>query len=173
MSTARQLKIVGGDEMKEKLASLAKSRYFIPTIMMIFSLSLVAYAVTTVSVHNTVTITSGANIQIIYQPASFGTNCPTSGYSTSPSAVPLTEPAGGSATAFLCINNIGTGSDTPTVSIDPTSNPSCGANSCFLLQTSPLSAIPANSFSSPITVTISNSYSTAQASAIDLIVNVT
>lgn len=151
--------------LKAWLIKFAKSRYFIPSAMMLVSVSLVAYAVTSVSVTNTVTITSGANIQIIYQNTPFiGTNCPTTGYSSNPSGVSLTMPAGGSTNAYLCVNNIGTGTDNPTISITSGDPNNCGTGSspCFAVTPNTLPPIQAHGFSAPANITISNSFTLPQ-----------
>lgn len=157
--------------MKEKLVNLAKSRYFIPTIMMMISLSLVAYAVTSVSVHNTVTITSGASVQIIYQTTPFGTTCPSLGYSTTPPSVAFIEHQGGSNTTYLCVNNIGTGSDTPSISITG-GDPTCGTSPCFSVTPTSLPAIPAGGFSAPTALTVTNAPTTPMG-PVDLVITVT
>jgi hypothetical protein len=169
--------MISREKTKDKLANFAKSRFFIPSLMMLASLSLVAYAVTSVSVSNTVTIVSGARIQIIYQNTPFiGTTCPTSGYSATPSGVSLVEPAGGSANAYLCINNIGTGADNPTIAItggDPANCGSGGASPCFSVSPTSLPSIPPQGFSDPTTLTISNNYTTPQPSPVAITITVT
>ena len=164
--------------MKQRLAQLAKGRWFLPSLLIIVSISLVAYAaITSIQVSNTITITTGANIQIIYQTATFsGTSCPSTGYSSTPSGVSFSEPAGGAANVYLCINNIGSGSDTPTISItsgNPTTCGSGGTSPCFAVSPTSLPSIPSGGFSSPTTLTISNSYTTAQTSPVAITITVT
>ena len=152
--------------MKEKLVSLAKSRYFIPTLMMIFSLSLVAYAATSIAIHNSVPITSGVRLAVVYQLTPFpGNTCPTPAtnpsYSTT-AGLSFSQPAGGTNDTFLCISNSGTGTATPTIAITQDPN-NCGpggtAGACFKLATNPSpSPIPPGSVSAQLTLTISNNY---------------
>ncbi|HVH16113.1 MAG TPA: hypothetical protein VNA15_10410 [Candidatus Angelobacter sp.] len=164
--------------MKQRLRNLAKSRWFLPTLLMIISLSVVAYAaVTSIPVSNTITITTGANIQVIYQTTAFAsTTCPTTGYTTSPTGVSFSEPAGGAANAYLCINNIGSGSDTPTISITGGNPANCGAagtSPCFAISPTSLATIPLNGFSPPTTLNITNSYATAQSSPVAITITIT
>jgi hypothetical protein len=168
--------MISREKTRDKLASFAKSRFFIPSLMMLASMSLVAYAVTSISVSNTVTIVSGANIQIIYQATPFvGTTCPTSGYSANPSGVSLVEPAGGSTNAYLCIQNIGTGTDNPTISITAGDPKNCGSGTspCFSVSPTSLPSIPSQGFSDPTTLTISNNYTTPQPSPVTITITVT
>lgn len=167
---------VKAKHIREFAIRFAKSRFFIPSVMMIFSLSLVAYAVTSVSVTNTVTIVSGANVQIIYQSIPFiGPNCPTSGYSSNPSGVSMVIPAGGNASAYLCVDNIGTGTDNPTISITSGDPKNCGsgADSCFAVSPTTLPPIPAKGLSAPTTLTISNNFTTPQTQTFSLTITVT
>jgi hypothetical protein len=163
--------------MKQRLANRAKSRWFLPSFLIIVSLSLVVYAaVTSIPVSNTVTITTGADIQVVYQTTAFtGTTCPSSGYTTSPTGVSFSEPAGGAANTYLCINNIGSGSDTPTISITGGNPTSCGSGTspCFAVSPTSLPAIPSGGLSAPTTLTISNFYTTAQLSPIAITITVT
>jgi len=164
--------------MRQGLAKLAKGRWFLPSFLMLVSLSLVVYAVAiSIPVSDSITITTGADIQIIYQPMPFAdTSCPTTGYTTSPVGISLSEPAGGSTFAYLCINNIGTGSDTPTISITGVNSASCGLDGtspCFAVSPATLPTIPSHGFSSPITLTISNFYTTAQSSPIAFTITIT
>src|SRR5881398_2977587 len=149
--------------MRQGLANLAKGRWFLPSFSM--------------QVSDSITITTGADIQIIYQPMPFAdASCPTTGYTTSPVGISLSEPAGGSTFAYLCINNIGTGSDTPTISITGVHSASCGLDGtspCFSVSPATLPTIPSHGFSSPITLTISNFYTTAQSSPIALTLTIT
>jgi hypothetical protein len=145
---------------------------------MIVSLSMIGYAaVTSLPVSNTITITTGANIQVIYQTTPFiGTSCPSTGYTTSPSGVSFSEPAGGAANTYLCINNIGSGSDTPTISITAGNPINCGpggTSPCFFITPSSLPTIVSGGFSVPTAFTGSNSYTTAQSSPIDMTITVT
>ena len=164
--------------MKERLIKLARTRWLIPSIIIVASLGVVAYAaITAIPVSNTITITTGANIQIIYQTNAFtSTTCPTSGYTTTPTGVSFTEPAGGAGNTYLCINNIGSGSDTPTITITAGNPATCGTTGtslCFAISPTSLQMIPSNGFSSPTTLTITNSYITAQPSPIALTITVT
>jgi len=164
--------------MRQGLANLAKSRWFLPSFLMMVSLSLVVYAVViSIPVQDTVTITTGADIQIIYQPMPFAdASCPATGYTTSPAGISLSEPAGGSTFAYLCINNIGTGSDSPTISItagDPANCGLDGTSPCFAVSPATLPTIPSHGFSSPTTLRISNFYTTAQSSPIAFTITIT
>jgi len=163
--------------LRERLHNLAKSRWFLPTLLIAVSLSIVAYAaVTSIPISNDVTITTGADIQVIYQATAITGPCPTTGYTTTPSPVSFNEPAGGAANTYLCINNIGTGSDTPTITITGGDATSCGISGnspCFTITPTSLPTIPSGGFSLPTTLTISNSYTTAQASPIALTITVT
>jgi len=165
------------DSTKQKIAGLAKGRYFIPSLMMLVSISILAYALTSVSVSNTVTIVSGANIQIIYQTTPFiGSSCPTTGYSSNPSGVSLVEPAGGNTSAYLCVNNIGSGTDNPTISITGGDPGNCGAGGtspCFNVSPTTLPSIASKSFSDPKTLTISNNYATPPPSPVTITITVT
>ena len=163
--------------MKERLHNLAKSRWFLPAILIAVSLSIVTYAaVTSIAVDNDVTITTGANIQVIYQATAITGSCPTTGYTTTPSPVSFSEPAGGAANTYLCVNNIGTGSDTPTITITGGNPATCGISGnspCFTITPTSLPTITSGGFSLPITLTISNGYTTAQSSPIALTITVT
>lgn len=164
--------------MRERASKILRNRWFLPALLVIASLSVVAYAsITSIQTSNTVTITTGANIQVIYQTTAFpGTSCPTTGYTTSPPGVAFTEPAGGAANTYLCINNIGSGTDTPTISIsggDPATCGPSGTSPCFAVSPTSLAQITAGQFSLPATLTISNSFTTAQASPITLTITVT
>src|SRR5947199_10371987 len=114
--------------MRQGLAKLAKGRWFLASFLMLVSLSLVVYAVAiSIPVSDSITITTCADIQIIYQPMPFAdASCPTTGSTTSPVRIQLSETAGGSTFAYVCINNIGTGSDTPTITITGVNAASCG-----------------------------------------------
>ena len=144
---------------------------------MLASLSLVAYALTSVSVSNTVTIVSGANIEIIYQTTPFvGNSCPTTGYSSNPNGVSLVEPAGGNTSAYLCVNNIGTGTDNPTISITAGDPNNCGAGAtspCFNVSPTVLPPIISKGFSDPTTLTISNNYTVPPPSPVTITITVT
>lgn len=164
--------------MRERLRLVTRSRWFLPTLVAIISLSVVAYAaVTSIPVANVVTITTGANIQVIYQTTAFAsTICPTTGYTTTPTGVAFTEPAGGAANTYLCINNIGSGNDTPTISITGGNPATCGTGGtspCFAVSPTSISPIPSNGFSSPTALTITNSFPTAQSSPIAITITVT
>jgi hypothetical protein len=163
--------------LRERLHNLAKSRRFLPTLLIAVSLSVVAYAaVTSIPVRNDVTITTGADIRVIYQTTAMTGSCPTTGYTTTPSPISFSEPAGGAANTYLCINNIGTGSDTPTITITGGDPATCGAGGntpCFTVTPTSLPTIPSGGFSLPTTLTISNSYTTAQSSPISITITVT
>jgi hypothetical protein len=164
--------------LKESLRTFAKSRWFLPTLLIVASLSVLAYAaVTAIQIQNSVTITTGADIRVIYQTSAFaGTSCPSTGYTTSPAGISFSEPAGGAANTYLCINNIGTGSDTPTITItggNPSTCGTAGNSPCFAVNPTSLPIIPANGFSAPITLTISNSFDQAQSAPIALTITVT
>jgi hypothetical protein len=78
----------------------------------------VAYAATTLSVSNTATITSGANILITPLSTTNPVNCPAhldGTYTLTPPAVAWTIPAGSSQTQYFCIDNRGTGSTAGTI----------------------------------------------------------
>ncbi len=69
----------------------------------------IVYAATTLSVSNTATITSGANI-LISQPTSTSfASCSGVTYTSSPTTVSWSIPAGGSQIQYFCIQNTGTG----------------------------------------------------------------
>ena len=163
--------------MKERLHNLAKSKWFLPALLMAVSLSIVTYAaVTSITVHNDVTITTGADIQVIYQATAIIGSCPTTGYTTTPSPLSFSEPAGGAANTYLCINNIGTGSDTPTITItggDPATCGTAGNSPCFTITPTSLPTIASGGFSLATTLTISNGYTIAQSSPIGLTITVT
>jgi hypothetical protein len=164
--------------MGERAKELVRKRWVLPGLLVIASLSVVVYAsITSIPTSNTITITTGANIQVIYQTTAFtSTSCPTTGYTTSPLGVSFTEPAGGAANTYLCINNTGTGGDTPTIAItggDPLTCGLSGTSPCFAVSPTSLPKIPAGEFSSPTTLTISNSFTTAQGSPIAITITVT
>jgi len=164
--------------MRETARNLARSRWFLPTLLVIISLSAVAYAaITSIPVSNTITITTGANVQVIYQTTAFAsTICPTTGYTTTPAGVSLIEPAGGAANTYLCIDNIGSGNDTPTISItggDPATCGLGGTSPCFAVSPTSLPPILAGQFSSTTTLTITNSFTTSQSLPIAITITVT
>ncbi len=167
---------LANERMKRTLVNLAKSRYFVPSLMMTISLVLLAYAVTSISISNTITITSGGSVKIIYQTTTFsGSNCPTTGYTTNPSGFSFSEPAGGSTSVYLCVNNVGTGVDNPTIAITSGDPMTCGSGTspCFSVTPTSLTAIPPGGFSAPTNVTISNSFSAAQPSPVTVTITVT
>lgn len=78
----------------------------------------VAYAATTLSISNSATITSGANILITPLSTTNPITCPThldSAYTLTPPAVAWTIPAGSGQTQYFCIDNRGTGSTAGTI----------------------------------------------------------
>jgi len=82
----------------------------------------VVYAATTLSISNTATITSGANILITPLSTTNPVTCPAhlnSAYTLTPPPVTWTIPAGSSQTQYFCIDNQGTGSTAGTITFTP------------------------------------------------------
>ncbi len=152
-----------------------KNKYYVLIAAILVTSVGVVYALTSIQVTNNVTITSGANIALIF-PFITGGSCPTSGYTQSPAAVPWSEPAGGSASQLLCIQNTGTGTDIPSVAITSGNPATCGSGTspCFSLTISglPSSILAGGITTTAVTVTLSNIF-TLPTSVPGLIITVT
>jgi hypothetical protein len=100
----------------ERLTSFRRSKYFLPTLLIIVALSIVTYAATTsISISNTSTIQAGQNIALTQPTTTVLTACPAGGstsYTTTPTGLAWTLTAGGAAeTYYFCEENVGSGSD--------------------------------------------------------------
>ena len=100
----------------ERLASLRRSKYFLPLLLIMVALSIVAYAATTsIFISNISTIQAGQNIALTQPTTTALTTCPAAGstsYTTMPTGLAWSLTAGGATqTYYFCEENIGSGSD--------------------------------------------------------------
>ena len=128
----------------------------------------VAYAATTITASNTVTITPANGIGVSITLTN-PTTCPAVGNPsyqtvsfTNPNA--WTIPAGGSGVQYFCLENTGTGTDaTPSITMGATSGVTCTTAPCLSLTTAQttIPPIPPSTVSSPVAVTVSSTASAA------------
>jgi len=97
--------------------ALLRSKYFLPSLLIIASLLLVVYASTSsISISNTSTVQAGQSIALTQPTSTPQTTCPAFGntaYTTTPTSLAWALTAGGAAqTLYFCQENTGTGTDT-------------------------------------------------------------
>ncbi len=112
----------GGESTIERLGRYGRSKYFLPSLLIIVALSLVAYAATTsISISNTSTIQAGENIALTQPTNTVLTTCPVAGstsYTTSPIGLAWSLTAGGAAqTYYFCEENMGSGIDVTSATV--------------------------------------------------------